>query len=189
MKRTLMVAVVAALALVWAGAVYADTTTCDVAEVWVELKKNIAINAKEITGPMPEWQVASGDFVYDVIFAVAANTQEVKFEGAASKMFKGCDPLGTEVAPIDVKKDAGMDFAAPNADPVGGGDGHVEYVVDPYMIGLFPGYQTASLTMTSSQNGTFAQDLTLTVTWEAPTGDQMWGPYCAKVELCGSVVF
>jgi hypothetical protein len=191
MKRTLIVLAVAGLLMAWAGFAYADPEDAATCHVFVDVDPNIGV--MPVAPYFDLGSVQTGPFTGIIPFRIDANTQQVRIQAAASYLFKGNDPLGTEVPPIllcmepDDFGPPGIDIFAANANPVGGG-GHRAVYSQQSDVDGFPGWSTDSITFESSQNNHFSQQVDLHVTWVQDDPEKPMGEYSGAVAMFAWIV-
>lgn len=174
-----------AATLLVAGIAFADVDDSAQMEVFVEVSANMSVQPGAPFIDLGSIQM--GEIYGYIPFIVDANTQTVKFYGAVSQLFKGYDPTNPEVLPIDILVDAGVDFSAPNANPTGGFDNHVEYIGDTTING-FPGKFTEWIEFESSQNNRFSQTVSMDMTWIQDDPEKPMGEYGGYVEFFAMIV-
>jgi len=188
MKRVLVVAAIACVALALSGPAQADREDCAVAHVFVNVVPNISISATNSSVDLGTIQ--TGDFGSGVSFRIDANTEQVKFRAGVSQLFKGNVPTNPTVDPIDLK-DNGVVMVAESAMPIGGHSSTAVYTSEGYkeIAGTgFPGRTTEWVTFESSQNNHFSQDITLYPTWYQGDPEKPIGEYSGVVALWAMVV-
>jgi len=188
MRKTLVIAAMACVALAVVGPAQADREDCAISHVFVNVVPNISISPKASSVDMGTIQ--TGDFGSGVSFRIDANTEQVKFMAGVSKLFKGNVPTDYTVDPIDIK-DCGVTMIAESAMPIGGHSSTAVYTSEGYQdIGGtgFPGRKTEWVTFESSQNNHFSQEFTLIPTWDQDDPEKPVGEYSGVVALWAMVV-
>jgi hypothetical protein len=191
MKRTLAVLAVASLVMAWAGFAYGDMENSATCHVFVNVDPNIGV--MPLMGFFDLGSVQTGTFTGIIPFRIDANTEQVRFMAAASYLFKGNDPLGTEVPPILLCMDpddfgpAGIEIYAANGNPIGGADHRAAYSQQT-TINDFPGWSTEFITFESSQDNHFSQQVDLWVTWVQDDPEKPMGEYSGAVAMYAYVV-
>jgi hypothetical protein len=175
---------------------YAPVATCnevpgDVAaeafcHVYVDVNPNIAVNAMYPTFDLGGIQV--GEIHGIVPFRIDANTEQVRIWLAASRLYKGDQPDGTEVDPILFSwLTQGCEIYAESASPTGGADNHVDYIT-PMEIDGFPAFSTTALVFESAQNNHFSQGVDAVVHWYQNDPEKPMGQYSGRVKMLAEVV-
>jgi hypothetical protein len=187
MRRTLFAATFVVAALALAGLAWADPSDVASTHVFVNVVPNISISPSAATVDLGTIQ--TGAFGTGITFRVDANTEAVRFMAGVSRLYKGNDPAGTEVTPIDVSG-GGVTMTAESANPIGGRSNIAMFMGDlTDILGTgFMGRQTEWVTFESSQNGHFSQSITLTPTWSQPDPEKPLGEYSGVVALWAMVV-
>lgn len=188
MRKTLVIAAMACVALAVCGPAQADREDYAVAHVYVNVVPNISISPTSSSVDLGTIQ--TGSFGSGVQFRIDANTEQVKFQAGVSKLFKGNIPQNYTVDPIDIK-DCGVIMIAESAMPIGGHSSTAVYTSEGYSeIGStgFPGRKTEWVTFESSQNNHFSQYFTLIPTWEQDDPEKPVGEYSGVVALWAMVV-
>jgi hypothetical protein len=163
-------------------AVRGDTEGSASAHVFVNVDPNVGVQAS--TAIVDAGTVQTGDFSATIDFRVDANLQVVTFYAVASPLFKGDDPLGTEVPPIPLNLSEGIEIDPDNANPLEGGSQVAAFISGSNEdIDGFPGVPTEQITFESSQNNHFSQNVRLTVTWNQDDPEKPTGEYSGKVKL------
>lgn len=184
MKKVLFLLVAG---LLIASSVSADETNSAVATVVATVNPNVSVGT--ITSVVnPPTGIQTGDFCADIIFRVDANTQMVQLCVDASGLWKGDDPLGTEVLPIPVNLSAGAVITPTNANPIDGGTNVAQFNGSPTTIGNYPASASECITFESSQNNHFSQDVTVRVCYTQDDPEKPTGQYSGKVRLTAAVV-
>jgi len=184
MKKFLLIAAVLLSTVALVSASYADPESDDAAHVYVNVNPNIAVQAPT-TVDLGDLQ--TGTVSEDITFRIDANTEAVALRGFVTKLYKGDDPTGTEVAPIDVDTSAQLPMDPANANEIQGGDGIAAYQTTGEYNG-FLGDGTETLVFESSQDGHFSQDVTIRPTWVNLDNEKPQGEYSGFVVLYASVV-
>ncbi|MFH1689089.1 MAG: hypothetical protein ABIE42_02490 [Candidatus Eisenbacteria bacterium] len=174
----------ACLALMF-GIAVADETDEALLEVFVEVDANMTVAPG---APFIDLQsVQVGPITGYIPFIVDANTQTCMFYAAASRLYKGDDPISPEVPPIDLLEASGINFSVPDGDPTGGADNNACYMGDTVING-FPGKFCEWIEFESSQNNRFSQTMTLEVTWFQDNPEKPMGEYSGFVEFFAMIV-
>lgn len=188
MRKVLVVAAIACVALAAVGPAQADREDVAIAHVFVNVVPNISISATNSSVDLGT--VQTGSFGSGVQFRIDANTEQVKFMAGVSKLFKGNVPTNYEVDPIDIK-DCGVTMLAESAMPISGHSSTAVYTSEGYkdIAGTgFPGRTTEWVTFESSQNNHFSQYFTLIPTWIQDDDEKPVGEYSGVVALWAMVV-
>lgn len=151
------------------------------AHVYVRVDPNVAVGA--LTPIVDAGTVQTGEFYATIIFRVDANLQSIYLYAAASPLYKGDDPTGTEVLPIPLNLSAGIEIDPDNANPMEGDSQVADYTSDVVDVDGFPATTTEMLCYESSQNNHFSQDVAVTVCWNQIDDEQPTGEYSGKVKL------
>jgi hypothetical protein len=167
------------------GMANADPEDDAMMEVFVQVVPNMTVNPLAAYVDMGDIQV--GEVWGWVPFRVDANTQTCKFYGAASKLFKGDDPINPEVPPIDLCIDAGISFMCTDANPTGGQDNNAPYM-GAYTVNGYPGMISEQVEFESSQNNRFSQDIIMEVCWLQTNPEKPMGEYSGFVAFFAMVV-
>ncbi|MBL7218523.1 MAG: hypothetical protein ISS69_00275 [Phycisphaerae bacterium] len=183
MKKLFLLLVVGVMLTGMVVVVRGDTEGSASAHVFVKVDPNVGVQAS--TAIVNAGTVQTGDFTATIDFRVDANLQVVTLYAAASPLFKGDDPLGTEVQPIPLNVTAGIEIDPDNANPLGGGSQVAAFLIGGATedIDGFPGVPTEQITFESSQNNHFSQNVRLTVTWNQDDPEKPTGEYSGKVKL------
>ncbi len=184
-----LIAVMAGLALLAAPAfAQADLTSSAQTHVYLNIDPNISV--QPIESVIDAGSIQTGDASLPIPFRIDANTEQVKIAVVVTPLFKGNDPLGTEVDPIPVNLSAGVDIDPANGNEVGGGDGNAEFIGTQDVSapeGLFPGQLTETLVFESSQDGHFSQDVLVSPTWTNDDDEKPQGEYSGYVVLLAMI--
>ena len=164
-----------------AGTVRGDTEGSASAHVYVVVDPNVAVSAE--TPIVDAGTVQTGEFSATICFRVDANLQMVYLYAAASGLYKGDDPTGSEVPPIPLNLSAGIEIAPTNANPVEGGSNIANYQSDQVDIDGFSAVTTDMICFESSQNNHFSQSVYITVWWIQDDPEKPTGEYSGKVKL------
>jgi hypothetical protein len=184
MKRVALVLSVLAVIGFAVGTSYADPKGDAKAHVYVKVDPNIAV--KPLAATVNAGTVQVGNFSAIVPFRVDANTEAVNLWAACSQLYKGNDPLGTEVAPIALS--GGVPIQPTNANPVGGASNVASYAGAGEDVDGFPTLITNSIVFESSQNGHFSQDVSVTCSWNQDDPEKPTGEYSGVVKFYAEVV-
>ncbi len=184
LSRTLMVLL---LSLTFVGFITADLLAEEVAsatkKVRVRVLPNIGVGAST---PEPV-EVQTGKFQIRVPFRIAANSQFVKIQIAATKLYKADDPA-SPTPPIDVFTDRPAFVLPANGNESGGsGDNKLAWVRE-ITLDDREGYETEVGTFESSQPGIFNQDVDVIVTWIQANNDQPVGDYVGLVKMTAMIM-
>ena len=180
MKRFAILLMIALFVVSVGLTIRGDTEGDATATVFVVVDPNVAVTAG--TPIVDAGTVQMGQFCATIRFRVDANLQQVSLSVEASDLWKGDDPLGTEVLPIPLDLSAGAVIAPTNAMPLAGGSTTASYTGDT-QIGNFPAKSTELIAFESSQNNHFSQDVFVTVCWNQDDPEKPTGEYSGKVKL------
>lgn len=164
---------------------FADLSADATAGVFVDVNANVGL--VPTTANVDAGAIQTGNFSATVTFRVDANTEQVKFNAAASDLFKGDDPTAPTVPPIPLNSAAGVVFSIDNGMPVQGGTGLMPYV-GAGVIGSYPSLTTGDIVFESSQPGHMSQNVYLKVAWVQADPEKPMGEYSGKVKLTALVV-
>ena len=184
MKR-LAAFVVLALALAWVGTAMADVQNAGTADVFVTVDPNVAV--RPLVPYVNMGTIQTGIFQGFIPWRIDANTQNVKFWGGASYLYKGDDPTNTTVPPIMLDLTSGIVFTIAHGGPIGGEDTKLIYL-NPVDIDGFPGMGTETTEYESSDPGHMSQDCMMAVKWNQADAERPMGEYSGKVRLSAMVV-
>ncbi len=187
MKKSIIALVVLAL-LGFAGIAMADPTDSATSHVFLNIVENIAVSA--IDSNIAAANLQTGEVSLPITFRVDANTEAVDLSVLVTKLYKGDDPAGTEVKPID-EAGGGVAIDPANANEMNGGDGFAEFETAGSITtekGTFVGSQTQEVIFESSQNGHFSQDVEVIPTWSNSDDEKPVGQYSGYVVLYAAVV-
>lgn len=190
--RTLTILAVAGLVLASAGIAFADTEHSATCHVFVDVDANIGV--MPVDPHFDLGSVQTGTFSGIIPFRVDANTEQVMFSAAATKLYKGDDPDTLWVEPIELfngidenDNPPGIDIIAEHGSPVGSHSTRLVYT-QGYQVDGFDGRQTESVVYESSQNNHFSQDVDLIVTWDQVDPEKPMGEYSGFVTLFAWIV-
>lgn len=164
---------------------HADLSASATAGVFVDVNANVGL--VPVAPNVDAGAIQVGGFSTTVTFRVDANTEKVKFNAAASDLFKGDDPRNQTVAPIPLDTAAGVKFAIDKGNPVQGGDGVMPYAGSG-TIGNYPSRTTGDIVFESSDNGHMSQNVYVKVAWIQPDPEKPMGEYSGKVKLTAMIV-
>lgn len=167
------------------GTAMADLTSHGTTDVYVVVNPNIGIVPLDLSVDMGN--VQTGVFYGLIPWRVDANTQNVKFWGAASYLYKGNDPSNPAVPPINLNQTYGIHFDIAHGGPIGGEDNILAYI-NAVVIDGFPGWETEVVEYESSDPGHMSQDCSMQVSWIQTDPEKPMGEYSGKVRLSGMVV-
>lgn len=160
-----------------------------VCHVFVNVDANVAIMA--MLPSVDLGSVQTGVFTGTIPFYIDANTQKVKLQVAATKLFKGdvadFNPDNLEVDPIPFEFNSGIEIFAEMGSPIGGEDNRVDFT-GLHTIEDYPGYETEKIVFESAQNNHFSQRVDMVVTWEQGDPEKPIGEYSGKVKMLAEVV-
>lgn len=181
MKRYLLLALcVALLGLAYVPA-YAETQGSATASVIVTINPNVAVG---VLSPIVDaGTVQMGPFVADLRFRIDANTEAVKMFLEGSSLYKGDDPLNTEVAPIAILISKPVAITPQFGNRMGALPNEAAWVGAGTLIGAYPTIATETVEFESSQNGHYSQDVGYRVTYTQPDPEKPQGQYSGKVRL------
>ncbi len=185
MKNLAMISAAALVSGLAASAAFADLESSASSHVWVDVDPNIGVLS---TGMVDLGSVQTGDFAGTIIFRVDANNEDVFLTCGASPLYKGDDPLGTEVTPIDVNLSEGCDVVPANGKRMEGLPNNLSFGTEQEIIDGFPLTKTEQGHFESSQNGHFSQEVTVSVTWMQPDPEKPQGEYSGVVALWGAIL-
>jgi hypothetical protein len=171
-----------------AAPVQADESAHALTHVYVLVQPTIAVNNG--TSSVDLGTVQLGIFCATIRWRIDANTEAVQFCVAASDLYKGDDP-NSEVPPLPLYVEGGVEIDAEAANPVGGASPIVDFSAMTSLDtpqGLFPAYQTDYVTFESSQFGVFSQYIDTYLCWYQPDPEQVQGEYSGWVALWAFVV-
>ncbi len=187
MKKSIIALAILAL-LGFAGTAMADPTDNAVSHVFLNIVENIAVSA--IDANIAAANLQTGEVSLPITFRVDANTEAVDLSVLVTKLYKGDDPAGTEVAPID-EAGGGVLIDPANANEMNGGDGFAEFHTAGSITtekGTFVGSLTEEVIFESSQNGHFSQDVEVVPSWSNSDDEKPVGQYSGYVVLYAAVV-
>lgn len=186
-----LVVLATCLMLVLGVSAFADEIAKPVsAKVLLNIDPNIALNV--LTGIVDGGSLQLGDKEVQITFRVDANTEAVELYGLVTQLWKGNDPSGTEVRPIDPV--GGLQIDPDNANEVLGGNGFAGLVGAmgdgswDGPEGTFPGQFTRAVVFESSQNAHFSQDVIVSAKYNNSDAEKPRGEYSGYVVLYGAVV-
>lgn len=163
---------------------FADNSANATAGVYVDVNPNVGL--VPTVANVGIGTIQTGSFSALVGFRVDANTEKVKFNAAATNLYKGDDPLSKDVDPIPLDG-AGIMFSIDNGSPVQGGTGLMPYN-GVGVIGSYPSQTTGDITFESSQKGHMSQNVYLKLGWVQPDAEKPMGEYSGKVKLTAMVI-
>jgi len=183
MKRTLflMISALAVAGLMMAATVNGETEGAATAHVYVVVDPNVAVSS--LTPIVSAGSVQTGDVTATIEFRVDANKESVYLYVDASDLWKGDDPLGTEVAPIPLNLSEGAEIDPDNANPMEGGSQVAQFTSTQTDIDGFPAVSTDPICFESSQDGHFSQRVVVIVKWLQTDHEKPMGEYSGKVRL------
>ncbi len=181
MKKFALVLAAAAMVAGFASASYAETSGSASASVFVTVNPNIGIVVNSAI--VDAGTVQTGDFSADISFRVDANSQFINAFASASALYKGDNPSGTDVAPIELNLSKGIAIVPTQGSEVNAGDNIAAFSVTGEPIGLYPTMKTETITLESSQNNHFSQDVNMKVYWTQADPEKPQGQYSGKVAL------
>lgn len=149
-----------------AGIASADPSASATAHVYITIDPNISVQA--IDSNVDAGTLQTGDRSVPITFRIDANTEAVAMSALVTKLYKGDDPKGTEVAPIPVNESAGVIMDADFANPINGGENKADYIGSGNVTnnkGTFQGSLTKQIIFESSQSGHFSQNVEIIPTW------------------------
>lgn len=179
MKRLLLV-LVCIFSLGFTPAAFADLQSDATAHVWVDVVANVAVSVLDAQVGIGDIQ--TGEFSADITFRVDANMEDVNLYPVVTALYKGDDPLNTDVDPIPVDLNYGPVIAPTNANPTDGADNIADNPVG-VLVGDFAGFQWDPINFESSQNGHFSQDVEVTAYWIQSDPEKPQGEYSGFVQL------
>lgn len=181
MKKMALVLAAAAMVAGFASVSFADTNASATASVFATVNPNIGI--KPITAIVNAGTVQTGDFSADISFRVDANAQFIQTFASASPLYKGDNPTGTDVAPIPLNLSKGVAIVPTQGNEINSGDNKAAFTVAGDPIGAYPTMKTETITLESSQNNHFSQDVNMKVWWTQADPEKPQGQYSGKVAL------
>jgi hypothetical protein len=184
MKNLALGALTLAIGL-YGSAANADLLASSSSHVFVDVTANIAI-----APPLGDVDLGDqmNDFTGAAVFTVDANSQDVYLTCGASNLYKGNDPLGTEVKSLAVNLSAGCRVNPANGNRMAGLDNTLAFQSgEEEIIDGFPVAKSEQGHYESSQNGHFSQDVTIIVDWDIPL-EQPQGEYSGIVALWGAIL-
>jgi hypothetical protein len=187
MKKSIIALAILAL-LGFAGIAMADPTDNATSHVFLNIVENIAVSA--IDANIAAANLQTGEVSLPIRFRVDANTEAVDLSVLVTKLYKGDDPAGTEVTPIN-PSGTGVIIDPANANEMNGGDGVAEYVGGGNIVtakGNFVGSMTQEVIFESSQSGHFSQDVVVIPAWSNSDDEKPVGQYSGYVVLYAAVV-
>ncbi len=161
---------------------YADTQGSATASVVVTINPNVAVGVE--TPIVDAGTVQTGDFYAMLRFRIDANVEAVKMFLEGSSLYKGDDPLNTEVAPIVIKLSAPVQISPTYGNRKGALPNQAEWTGGPGAnIGAYPTQKTETVEFESSQNGHYSQAVGYKITYNQPDAEKPMGQYSGKVKL------
>jgi hypothetical protein len=191
MRKMLSVLMGVVLIAGLSGVAFADTAATGVASVYVNVVKNVSIQAPSVAGNN---NIQTGDITLTVTFTVDANTQQVNLCAGASALYKGDIWNGWTVNPIPLKgsttpglgmpSSGGIKITPTLANTLSVHPSNVAaYNAPSSDIGGYPGFVTECVGFESSQNNRFSQPVALEVKWTQSDPEQPTGQYSGKVKI------
>ncbi len=160
---------------------YADLSGSAVASVYVNVNPNIAVTPA--TPIVDAGTIQTGDFWAIIKFTIGANLETVNMTLEASDLWKGDDPLNSDVLPIPLKSDAPAEITAQYGNEINAGDNKALWNGPGANIGNYPTKTTETVTYESSQNGHFSQDVSCKIFYNQADPEKTVGQYSGKVKL------
>ena len=166
----------------------AEESAHALSHVYVIVQPTIAVDNG--TSSVDLGTVQLGIFCANIRWRIDANTEAVEFCVAASDLYKGDDP-NSEVPPLPLYVEGGVEISAEAGNPIGGASPIVDVsamtsIETPQ--GTFPAYQTDYVTFESSQFAVFSQYVDTYICWYQPDPEQVQGEYSGWVALWAYVV-
>lgn len=190
MSRGLLTLAVVLLSLAASvGVASADPSGSAMAHVYINIDPNISVQA--VDANVSAGTLQTGDRSVPITFRIDANTEAVAMSALVTKLYKGDDPKGTEVTPIDVNLSKGVTMQPENANPINGVDNNASYTGTGAVTtskGTFAGNLTEQIIFESSQDGHFSQNVEVTPTWTNEDNEKPQGQYSGYVVLYSAVV-
>ncbi|MBL7048480.1 MAG: hypothetical protein ISR96_02990 [Nitrospira sp.] len=180
MKKMIILSLVLVLAG-FVGVSQADLTGDATAHVFAVVNPNVTMSTN--TPIVDAGSIQTGDFTATINFGVHANKEAVTLFVEASPLFKGDDPLNSEVLPIPLNFSEGVVIDPANANPMAGADNIADYLGAGANIGDFPTAVTEAIEFESSQNNRFSQDVLVIVTYNQDDPEKPMGEYSGAVRL------
>jgi hypothetical protein len=175
------------------GAAYADQGASAAAHVYLQVDPNISMGA--VDAVIDGGTVQMGNIAIPLIFRIDANTEAVALTAQVTPLFKGNDPQGQEVLPININLSSGVVMDPDAANRMGGyvpGPVTAAYVADAVYTAAdgseWPAQETETIEFESSQNGHFSQNVGIKPTWNQADPEKPMGEYSGFVILLGSVL-
>lgn len=182
MKKIICVLAAAAMVAGFSSVSFADTTGSATASVYATVNPNIGVKVNSAI--VDAGTVQTGDFAADISFRVDANAQFIKAFASASPLYKGDNPNGTDVAPIPLNLSKGVAIVPTQGNEINSGDNMAAFIGDTGdSIGAYPTSKTETITLESSQNNHFSQDVNMKVWWTQADPEKPQGQYSGKVAL------
>ena len=181
MKRLFMLVLCLMFLGLAAVPAYADTSGSATASVIVTINPNMAVGV--VTPIVDAGTVQTGAFAANLVFRVDANTEAVKMFLEASSLYKGDDPLNTEVAPIPLKTSVPVLISPQYGNRMGALPNEAAWNGAGALIGAYPTTSTETVQFESSQNGHYSQNVGYKITYTQPDPEKPQGQYSGKVKL------
>ena len=127
--------------------------------------------------------VQTGEFDIVVPFRIDANKEQVAIQVEVTPLWKGNDPHGTEVEPIELCDRDAVEIDPENANPIQGADAFPDPVFGGQEIYGSPSQRFEAIVFESSQAGHFSQDVDVTLCWDQRDPELPTGEYSGWVKL------